>query len=79
VREGAMGAAVTFRPVAKGEEKHQRSAEAEMVGAVAPRDAELRKESYRREYEEAEMEEAVAPRDAELRKESYRREYEDAE
>jgi hypothetical protein len=52
-REGAVGAAVTFGPVAGGVERHQRWAEAE-AEAVAPRDAELRKESYRLEYEEAE-------------------------
>ena len=55
VREGAVGAAVTSGPVAGGVEKHQRWAEAEAVEeAVATWDAELRKESYRREYEEAE-------------------------
>ena len=59
VREGVVGAAVTSGPVAGGVEKHQRWAEAEAEAeaaeeAVAPRDAELRKESYRREYEEAE-------------------------
>lgn len=57
VREGAVGAAVTFGPVAGGVEKHQRWAEAEAEAeeeAVAPTDAELRMESNRREYEEAE-------------------------
>ena len=58
VREGAVGAAVTSGRLAGEEEKHQRWAEAEAEAeeeeeAVAPRDAELRKESYRREYEEA--------------------------
>ena len=55
VREGVVGAAVTSGPVAGGVEKHQRWAEAEAAEeAEAPRDAELRKESYRREYEEVE-------------------------